>query len=392
MKTPSGYRYASTYAGIRQAPKDDLALIVSDTVAAAAGMFTTNRVQAAPVRLGRKHLARSGGYAQAILVNAGNANCATRNGDRVALLCCRAVAQALRIPVHHVLPASTGVIGVEMDHRPIVAQIPHLVTSLSAERLPDVAKAIMTTDTRPKIAATEFCVGRGTVRIAGVTKGAGMIHPKMATTLAFVMTDAALTPVELYAALVPAVEASYHRLTIDGDTSTNDTVYLLANGSSGVRVTGRLRKTFTQALTEVLEDLACQIARDGEGARKLIVIDVEGTRTDGEAAQLARAIANSPLVKTAIAGADPNWGRVLAAAGYAGVPFDPARADIWIQGVRVCAGGVGARFSESELAAKLEQNEVHIRLRIRGKGRGRTRFWTCDLTENYIRINADYRT
>jgi len=392
VKLPAGYRYAAVYAGIRKTHQDDLALIVSDGLAAAAGMFTTNVVQAAPVRLGRLHLNRSGGYARAILANAGNANCATRTGDQVVRTCCKALAQALRVPVTHILPASTGVIGVELDPAPILEKIPELAASLSPDRLLDVARAILTTDTVPKLAFTEFHVGQQPVRIAGITKGAGMIHPRMATTLAFVMTDARISPAGLRSALVPAVEASYHRLSVDGDTSTNDTVYVLANGASGAEIRASHRRAFQAALTEVLQDLAQQIARDGEGARKLITIDVEGAASDQDAARIARTIANSPLVKTAIAGADPNWGRILAAAGYSGVGFDPARVDVYVQGKLVCQGGLAAPFSEQELAAELQKPDCNIRLVFRGRGRGKARFWTCDLTEQYIQINASYRT
>jgi glutamate N-acetyltransferase/amino-acid N-acetyltransferase len=219
-----------------------------------------------------------------------------------------------------------------------------------------------------------------------------MIHPNMATTLAFVMTDAAIAPPDLHEILVPAVEASFHRLSVDGDTSTNDTVLLLANGASGVAPSVRERKLFQEALTGLLEDLARKIARDGEGARKLVTIEVTGATTDGNAGRIARSIANSPLVKTAVAGGDPNWGRILVAAGYAGVPFDPTKVDIFLQGVKVCGSGLAAPFSEKSMERKLARSECEIRFVIRGRGRGTARFWTCDLTEGYVHINADYRT
>jgi len=392
VRLPRGYRYSSLYAGIRKLRKDDLALILSDAPASAAAMFTTNLVQAAPVRLGRQHLLDSGGQVRAVLVNAGNANCATRTGDHVALACCQALASHLSIPVNQVFPSSTGVIGVELDPSLITANLELLAAGLSPRRLPDLADAIMTTDTVPKIASVECTVGRRKARIAGVTKGAGMIHPNMATTLAFIMTDAAVSPVDLFGMLVPAVEATYHRLSIDGDTSTNDTVLLLANGSSGADVSARGRKTFEAALQEVLSELARKIARDGEGARKLVTIEVSGAPTEGAAARISRSIANSPLVKTAVAGADPNWGRILAAAGYAGVPFDPSKVDIFLQGVQVCAGGLAAPFSERGMEKKLAKSECLIQFVIRGRGPGFARFWTCDLTEGYVHINADYRT
>ena len=392
MDLPLGYRYAATYAGIRQDEKDDLGLIVSGLPAAAAGIFTQNRAQAAPVKLCRRHLAASRGTAGAILVNAGNANCATRTGDAVALDCCRSAARLLRLPATQVLPASTGVIGVELDRKLILNALPRLVAELRADGFGSVARAIMTTDLVPKEAFREVKLRRGRVRIAGMTKGSGMIQPRMATTLGFVLSDAQMPAATLRRMLGRAAERSYHRLSVDGDTSTNDTLLLLANGASGVRPDAGEMPAVEEGITRVLEDLARSIARDGEGARKLITIVVSGAASDDAAACLARAIANSPLVKTAVAGSDPNWGRILSAAGSAGVPFDPRHADIEMQGVTVCRGGLAARFSEPALKSRLDASECEINFRLRGKGKGRARFWTCDFTEGYIRINASYRT
>ena len=392
MKLPLGYAYAATYAGIRQIEKDDLALIVSGLPASAAAVFTQNLVQASPVRLGRSHLKASKGLCGAVVINAGNANCATRTGDAVALATCKAAAKLLRLPVNQVLPSSTGVIGVELDPRKIVDALPRLVSGLSAEGFDGVARAIMTTDLVPKTAFAEARLRRGTVRVAGMTKGSGMIQPMMATTLGFVMTDALLPPAQLRTMLKRGVERSYHRISVDGDTSTNDTLLLLANGASGVRPLGKELAMLEAAITDVMERLAQQIARDGEGARKFVTIVVTGTRDREGAARMARGIANSPLVKTAIAGSDPNWGRILSAAGNAGIAFDPAQTDIHMQGVAVCQGGLAAPFSEEELKMKLDAADCEIRLAIRGKGKGEARFWTCDLTEGYIRINASYRT
>jgi glutamate N-acetyltransferase/amino-acid N-acetyltransferase len=388
VNLPSGYRYAALYAGIRKVQKNDLALIVPDAPAAAAAVFTKNRVQAAPVRLARRHLETSGGVARAVLVNAGNANCATRTGDRVAALTCRAAAKALGVKTEEVLPASTGVIGVELDGSLIVSALPRLVQGLSPERFDDVAEAIMTTDTVKK---TAFAKAAG-ARFAGMTKGAGMIHPNMATTLAFVMTDAAIGVGELRRMLRRAVGVSYNRLSVDGDMSTNDTLLALANGASGVRLTGRNRAGIEGALVEVCQSLAKQIARDGEGAKKLIEIVVRGTRDDASAERIARAIANSPLVKTAVAGSDPNWGRVLCAAGYSGVVFEPSAVDIRMQGVVVCRKGLAAPFDEAELTRRLDSPDCSIDFRIAGGRAGSATFWSCDLTEDYIRINASYRT
>ncbi|MFB3776524.1 MAG: bifunctional glutamate N-acetyltransferase/amino-acid acetyltransferase ArgJ [Bryobacteraceae bacterium] len=392
MKLPLGFRFASTYAGIRKDKRDDLALIVSDRAASAAGLFTTNLVQAAPVQLCREHLKSSKGSARAILANAGNANCATRAGMKVAAACCREAASKLKIEPRQVLPASTGVIGVELDHRLITRALPRLVKALSAERFHEVSRAIMTTDRVPKVAFGELPLKQGLVRIAGMAKGAGMIHPNMATTLCFVMTDAAIPAVRLRKSLAFAAGRSFHRLTVDGDTSTNDSLLLLANGASGIAPGSKELLVFDEVLSWVLQDLAEMIARDGEGARKKVTIHVRGAADDAAATQIARAIANSPLVKTAIAGSDPNWGRILSAAGNAGVKFDPSRVDIFLQGTQVCGSGLAADFDERELKHDLDSPDCVIRFVIQGRGRGQSCFWTCDLTEEYIRINASYRT
>lgn len=385
MNLPLGYRYSAIYAGIRKVVKDDVALIVSDLPASAAAVFTQNRVAAAPVVIAKRSLQASRGKIRALLVNAGNANCATRTGERVAIECVKVSAKAIGAKPAEVLPASTGVIGVEMDGSLIVNAIPKLVETLAADRFDDAASAILTTDT---IAKTAFAEIKG-ARIAGMTKGSGMIQPRMATTLGFVMTDAAIPPAALRGMLKRAIEKSYNRISVDGDTSTNDMVAVLANGASRSNVS---LKAFESALTEVLESLAVQIVRDGEGARKLVTIDVQGAASDAAAEKIARAIANSPLVKTAIGGSDPNWGRILSAAGNSGAVFDPRRVDIDLQGTAVCRGGLAADFREDELKTKLDEKDILIRFAIRGGGKGRTRFWTCDFTEDYIRINGSYRT
>jgi len=392
VKLPVGYRYASGYAGIRKEKRDDLALIFSDRPASAAAIFTRNQVQAAPVKLAREHLRSSRGRARAILVNAGNANCATRTGDRTALATCRAAAKLLKAPLDEVLPASTGVIGVELDPKLVVDALPRLVDRLSDVGFADAARAITTTDRVPKMAFGELPLKTGSVHIAGMTKGSGMIQPNMATTLGFVMTDAEIGPNLLKPMLAKAAERSYHRITVDGDTSTNDTLILLANGASGIKLNAKERLVFEEVLCWVMEDLAEKIARDGEGARRLIVVHVEGARDDGEAARIARSIANSPLVKTAVAGCDANWGRILSAAGNAGVAFDPAKVSIYLQRVAVCRNGVAADYSERELKETMDAQECLIRFVIEGSGTGQARFWGCDLTEEYIRINASYRT
>lgn len=380
------------YAGIRAVAKDDLALIVSALPANAAAVFTQNRVQASPVRLARQNLKTSRGRAGAILINAGNANCATRTGDRVALATCRAAAKLLRLKPAEVLPASTGVIGVELDPKLITDALPSLAASLSDDAFERVSRAMMTTDTVPKTASEELRLRRGAIRIAGMTKGAGMIHPQMATTLAFVLTDAAIPLAALRRMLVNGNELSYSRISVDGDTSTNDTLVLLANGASGVRPDPKEIPLVEAAVTRVMQSLAIQIVRDGEGAKKLISIEVRGAKDHAQAAAIARAIANSPLVKTAIAGSDPNWGRIICAAGNSGVAFDPSKVDIEMHGMAVCKSGLAAPFSEAELKQKLDAPDCPIRFTIRGSGKGSATFWTCDFTREYIDINASYRT
>jgi glutamate N-acetyltransferase/amino-acid N-acetyltransferase len=392
LDLPLGFKYATAYAGIRKDIKDDLALIVSAVPAAAAAVFTTNKVQAAPVKLSRANMRASKGVCGAVLVNSGNANCATRTGDKVALSTTRALAKLLKLQPTQVLPASTGVIGVELDEQLILAKLPELVEKLSDTALPDVARAILTTDLQAKAASREVTLRRGLVRIAGVTKGSGMIHPRLATTLGFVMTDAVIPQTLLRRMLLRAAELSYNRISVDGDTSTNDTIVVLANGASGVRPDPKEMSVFEESLTETLQSLARQIVRDGEGARKLISVEVHGALSDSAAAVIARTVSNSPLVKTAIAGSDPNWGRILSAAGYSGVNFDPSTVDITLQDVKVCKNGLACPFDEGEMKQRLDDTDVSIVFRIAGKGKGNATFWTCDLTEDYVRINANYRT
>jgi glutamate N-acetyltransferase / amino-acid N-acetyltransferase len=389
MNLPLGYKYSAVYAGIRKTTKEDLSLIVSDRPAAAAAVYTSNIVQAAPILLARKHMAASKGIVKALLINAGNANCATRTGAAVALATSKALAKELGCPVDQVIPSSTGVIGVELDPNKIINAVPDLVSGLREENFSMVAEAIMTTDLVEKTAFATVKSGRKEVRIAGCTKGSGMIHPNMATTLGYVMTDAVVPAATLRAMLKRAIAVSYNSISVDGDQSTNDIVVVMANGASGVKPDAA---KFEKALTEVLQSLARQIAQDGEGAKRLVTIDVKGARSSAEAQRIGRSIANSPLVKTAIAGADPNWGRIICAAGYSGVNFDPLKVDIQFQGQLVCKSGLAADFDEDALKAKLDVSEVNIRFTIKGSGKGTARFWTCDFTDGYIRINGSYRT
>ena len=392
MSVPLGYRFASTYAGIRKQTDDDLTLIVSDTPAAAAAVFTQNAVVAAPVTVSAEHLRKSGGVCRAIVANAGNANCATPTMRKVARETARGAAKRLGIPTSQILLASTGVIGEPLDEKLILAALPGLTKSLTPDGLQPAAHAIMTTDTFPKTAVAEVKTQQGVVRLAGMAKGAGMIQPNMATMLSFILTDAAVEAAPLRRMLKRAVDRSFNRISVDGDTSTNDTVYLLANGASGVRLSRKDRALFEEALGRLAEELAVAIVTDGEGSRKLLAIEVRGAPTNNAASKLARAIANSPLVKTALAGADPNWGRILSSAGASGVPFDPAKVDVSLNGHPVCRRGVRADFSEEEVQSTMEADDSLLEFRIRGGGRGTARFWTCDLTEDYIKINAEYRT
>jgi glutamate N-acetyltransferase/amino-acid N-acetyltransferase len=389
---PLGYKYATAYGGIRKQEKDDLALIVSAVPAAAAAVFTQNKVQAAPVKLARSNMRLSKGVCGAVLINAGNANCATKTGDRVAANTTKALAKLLKLQPNQVLGASTGVIGVELDENLILSKLQDLVDGLRDDALPEVARAILTTDLQPKGSSREVQLRRGIVRIAGVTKGSGMIHPRMATTLGFVMTDAVIPQTLLRRMLVRASELSYNRISVDGDTSTNDTLIVLANGASAVRPDPKEMSMFEENLTETLQSLARQIVRDGEGARKLISVEVHGALSDAAAASIARSIANSPLVKTAIAGSDPNWGRILSAAGNSGVNFDPSTIEITLQDVKVCRNGLASPFDEGDMKMRLDDTDVSIVFRIAGKGKGSATFWTCDLTEDYVHINASYRT
>lgn len=389
---PHGYRFAAGYAGIRKVRADDLALMVSDTRAHAAGVFTRNAVRAAPVDSSARFLRETGGVARMLVANAGNANCATPNMWAVAEATARRAASLAGVPHNHVLLASTGVIGEPFGESAIPDALPGLWAGLDRSQFENCARAIMTTDTVPKVRYGSAGTGSTGVRLAGMAKGAGMIMPDMATMLSFLFTDAAIEPGLLQGMLSAAVDRSFNCVTVDSDTSTNDTVFLLANGASGVRIGRGNAGEFQAALDTLTRELAMDIARDGEGASKLAEITVEGTATYREAKTIAMAIANSPLVKTALAGADPNWGRILGAAGKAGIPFNPERADVFVNGVRVCAGGLRAKFDEPSVQRTMEKDEVSIGFRLDGGRPGRAVVWTCDFTQSYISINADYRT
>ncbi len=373
---------------------EDLAIIFSERPAVAAAVFTQNLVQAAPVMVSRDHL-RSKTH-RAIVVNSGGANaCTGDEGRRDAEQTAQIVAEYFNCEPREVLVASTGVIGVRLDMCKVAAGIRAATAELSGSRLARVADAIMTTDTRPKRASKTIRLGGRKVTIAGVAKGSGMIHPNMATLLSFILTDAAIGKHALQSALRQAVKQSFNRITVDGDTSTNDMLTVLANGAAEndpiVEASGPEFDLFTQALTRVCRNLAIQVARDGEGARKLIVIRVKHAPDEKGAHRIAETIATSPLVKTAIAGEDANWGRILAAAGRSGVKFDPSQVEIRIGNLAVARRGRGLLFSEARALEILKRDEVSLTLDLH-QGEAEATQWTCDLTEGYIKINADYRS
>src|SRR5580693_632408 len=394
---PRSFSFSSAACGLKKSGLD-LGLLVSETPAVAAAMFTTNRVQAAPVRLSQTHLRRSRGKMRAVVVNSGNANCCTgSDGYAASEATSRRVSQELaaRDP-SQVLVCSTGVIGLPLRVEKILRAVPDLVRARSgkAEAFAQFTRSIMTTDTRPKWAAANCRIGGKTVRILGCCKGAGMIQPDMATMLAFLATDATISPSLLSQALRGAAAGTFNAITVDGDTSTNDTVAILANGKSGARRIVSANsdfKTFYTALENVCRTLALKIVEDGEGAQRVIEIEVRGAPSDRAAAQIARTIANSPLVKTALAGADPNWGRILAAAGRSGVKFNFERADIWLAGIAVCRRGREHPFDERIAHEKMLTKTVPIVVDMRS-GKGTARMWTCDFTREYVDINASYRT
>ncbi len=396
LATPRGFRAAATAAGIKKAEGAlDLALIFSEAAGTSgAGVFTTNRAAAAPVTLSRQNLRTSRGHVRAVVANAGNANaCTGRAGMRTAQQTARAAAKLLGIAPRQVLVASTGVIGVPLKLELILNQLPALKQNLSAPSASAVARAIMTTDTFAKSCALRGELDRKAVHLAGVAKGAGMIHPRMATMLSFIATDAAVEPPLLQKLLLAAVDTSFNRITVDGDTSTNDTVIVLASGLSGVKVLAGTRNaaTFLAGLTELCQALAKMIAKDGEGAHKLVTIEVTGARSPADAERVARAVANSPLVKTAVAGSDPNWGRIMCAAGYSGANFDPSKVDILVNKFVLCRRGLDAAFDEAAAKRELDQKELSLRLELH-QGKATARMWTCDFTHDYIDINASYRT
>ena len=393
VTAPTGFRAAGVHAGIK-ANRPDMALIVSERPAAVAGTFTTNRVQAAPVRLCRARLA--GRKATAIVVNSGCANaCTGAQGLAAARRTAALTAAALGVPANTVFVCSTGTIGQPLPMDKIARGIRLAAAALARSGGDRAARAIMTTDTRDKQAAAQLTIDGVAVRVGGMAKGAGMIEPNMATMLAFLTTDAAVRPTALQACLSAAVAASFNRISVDGDMSTNDTVLFLANGAAGNRPLSPRHPrwpAFAAAVGEVARRLALKIVEDGEGATRFVTVAVRGAKTDADARAAARAIANSLLVKTSWYGGDPNWGRVIAAVGYSGAAVDADRVDIRFDGcLAVRAGRRAANFRLNDLERVLRQKRFAIDVDLR-LGRGGDTVYTCDCSEEYVRINSEYLT
>lgn len=397
---PKGFRAAGVAAGIKKNGKADIALISSETDCVAAAVFTTNKMKAAPVIFDQKLIAE-GNKLRAVIINAGCANaCTGEQGLKDCQETAQVVANALSVRATesvaptNVFVMSTGVIGVNLPMDKMREGIPNAVNALSEEGLYAAAHAIMTTDTVPKVAGDELQVPRPdkgvgkTARFTGIAKGAGMIHPNMATMLAVVMTDAIVQPDVLKKALAVASRKSFNRISVDGDTSTNDTLLVVANGASGLEPSAMEVEIL---LTSVCIDLAKQIARDGEGATKFITIEVTGAKDEKQAENVGRTIAKSPLVKTAFYGEDANWGRITCAAGYSGEDVVPEKMSLWFGGVHVFANGMPTKYAEEEATAAMKPHDVTVKLDL-GLGTASATVWTCDFSHEYVTINGKYRT
>ncbi|MBF6559164.1 MAG: bifunctional glutamate N-acetyltransferase/amino-acid acetyltransferase ArgJ [Candidatus Binataceae bacterium] len=387
-----GFRFAGVSAGLRNEPgRLDLGVIAADWPVAAAGVFTTNLVKAAPVIVAHQHVRR--GRLQAIAANSGSANCFTGNaGLKLAHDSAKALAGALKCAPELIAPCSTGVIGRAYNLARYRSGIREAVAMLGPDRLGDFARAIMTTDTRPKTASMVLELGGAEVTIAGCAKGAGMIEPKMATMLAFIVTDAACAAPMLRHTLARALPASFNAITIDGDMSTNDTLLLMASGAAGNRpLRGREVGAFEAAVAAVADALARELVRDGEGATKLVTVEVRGARTAAEADRVARQIANSPLVKTAFFGCDPNFGRILMAAGKAGVALDLERLEVSLGGIKLASRGALRVGALERAAAQMKKREFGLLIDLK-QGKGAASIMTCDLSFDYVKINAEYTT
>jgi glutamate N-acetyltransferase/amino-acid N-acetyltransferase len=394
---PRGFRFAATACGLKKTGALDLAILSSEVPASAAAVFTQNLVVAAPVVISRQHLKSSKGRMRGVVVNAGNANCATgAAGHAAALRTVSEAAKRLGCQPQELFVCSTGVIGVPLPLDKVLRGLPIVARHQrpSARSFAELSLAICTTDTRPKTASASFKMAGKRVHLVGCAKGAGMIHPHMATMLAFVATDAAIAPSLLQKTLQQVVARTFNAISVDGDTSTNDTLLVLANGKAGapsIKKKSSAHRAFLAALEDVCQSLALQIVGDGEGAQRVIEIEVRGAKSEASAKRIAATIATSPLVKTAFAGADPNWGRIFAAAGRSGEVFDPGKVDIKMAGVPVLRKGQPLDFNERAASNRLLAERVQIIIDLHA-GVAATRYWTCDFTAEYVRINASYRT
>jgi glutamate N-acetyltransferase/amino-acid N-acetyltransferase len=391
---PWGFRAAGTRAGIKPSGEPDLAVLVADAPCSAAGTFTTNRVCAAPVRWDRQRVPSES--IRAVVVNSGNANAATgAEGDANAQRTAALAAEVLGCGAEQVLVASTGVIGRQLPMDRLEAGLRSVLADAAADEahFQAAARAILTTDTRIKVVSRRAAIGSGSIAVLGLAKGAAMIGPRMATMLAFLLTDARIGAGDLQAILSRAVDDSFNCISVEGHTSTNDTVLLLAGGAAARDpLRGADLDAFAALVRSSCIDLARMIPDDGEGAQHLITIDVEGCRDRDQARAIARAVADSPLVKTAIAGADPNWGRIVSAAGYAGVPFEERELSLWLNDIALYRAGAPVPFDAAAVSAHLKAHrQATIRL-VLTRGPASVRFWTCDLTTEYVRLNADYTT
>ena len=392
-----GYKASGVHCGIRKnRTKRDLALIWSEKRASAAAVYTTNLVKGAPLTVTKNHIAD--GYAQAVICNSGNANTCNFDGIEVAETMSRLAAEALAIPAEDVIVASTGVIGQRLDIAPIRAGIPALVAGLSDASCAEAAEAIMTTDTKMKEIAVSFDIGGVTCRMGGIAKGSGMIHPNMATMLVFLTTDCAIAPEMLKKALSEDVKHTFNMVSVDGDTSTNDMVSILANGMAGnepITAEGEAFDTFMKALNTITVFLCRSIAADGEGATRLLECRVTGAKDTAAAKTVAKSVICSALVKAAMFGADANWGRILCAIGYSGADVDVTKVDVKFVSaageLAVCENGAGIDFSEDTAKVVLSENEIEIVITLH-EGDGAATAWGCDLTYDYVKINGDYRT
>ena len=386
-----GFSFSGVACGLKDDGRKDVALIFAEKPASGAGAFTTNRFAAPPVVIGRERLRN--GRVQAVLVNTKSANAGTgRSGLARANACCALAARLLRIDERLVVPSSTGKIGVPLSWPKISRGIRAAVAELSPEGLWEAAEAIRTTDAFPKVSARALSIGGRDVTVAGIAKGAGMIHPQMATMLCYVLTDADCPPSLLKKILAEGLAGSFNAISVDGDTSTNDTALLLASGDSGVKIAAATaaEKKLANAVAEILAELSRMVVADGEGATKVVGIRIRGARTAADADRAARAIANSILVKTAIYGADPNWGRIACAAGYSGATFDPSKTTIAIDGVEVSRAGEGTGRAAERRASKIMRGDAFEITMTLGAGTHDATIRTCDLGVDYVRFNSDY--